>query len=627
MATVKFISVPTKRLSASINASSTSIQVSDILGWDGVALTASDFGTKMYCVLRNDNNTLMEIMELDPSTIAAGSITILLRGLKFNGDLTTEVTANKLTWVKNETLVELGTDVPQLLEHTIRDIGDQSVAGVKTFSDFPKKSGTTTPTGADEFATKAYVDTQVGGTSIYDQNLISATAGETLAAGNLTYFKESDQRWWKTDADAIATASKHIRLGIAQGTATAGNSVNILLAGLEKNLTGLTAGAKYFVSGTAGSVTTTPGAIARFVGWAMSTTRLIFAPEGLPENLYFDVLGETLSAADIVYFKTSDQKWWKTDADAAATAIGVRIGVVEIGGSADAVGLIRTGGVDATHTGLTAGATYFLSGTAAALSATAGAFQRVYGVALSTSEILMTIEAGTTVTQSGEQIYAVDAVGTDAYAITLVPAITAYKDGLTLRFKAGTANTGAATLAVNGLTATTIKKAYNSDLVTGDILAGQIVTVTYDATNSVFQLLSDTAASAGFSQAIDGSSAVSVSSSGTSFTTDDSGVVTLVLPKAQKVMLLFSGYETSRSSNAQTQTFDVRFNVDAGTTIIVGYSTSVQTQSNTDMNASCSAVTASLTAGSHTFRMRIVGSSSSSMSRGITGILYAVAIN
>ena len=86
---IQFTSIPSKRLAASINASSSSIQLSDILGWDGVALTSGTLGDKLYAVLRNDSNTLMEIMELDPTTIASASVTILRRGLKFTGDIVT----------------------------------------------------------------------------------------------------------------------------------------------------------------------------------------------------------------------------------------------------------------------------------------------------------------------------------------------------------------------------------------------------------------------------------------------------------------------------------------------------------------------------------------------------------
>jgi len=84
--------------------------------------------------------------------------------------------------------------------------------------------------------------------------------------------------------------------------------------------------------------------------------------------------------------------------------------------------------------------------------------------------------------------YAVDAVGTDSYAITPSPAITAYAAGQHFTFKAGTANTGACSLNVSGLGAKTIKKNVSGDLVTGDILLNQIVEVIYDGTN--MQMLS-----------------------------------------------------------------------------------------------------------------------------------------
>lgn len=88
--------------------------------------------------------------------------------------------------------------------------------------------------------------------------------------------------------------------------------------------------------------------------------------------------------------------------------------------------------------------------------------------------------------------YAADAGSTDAYAVTLAPAPTAYFTGMVVKFKANTLNTGAATLNVNSLGAKDIKKNYNTALATGDILANQLVSVIYDGTN--FQMLSPSAA-------------------------------------------------------------------------------------------------------------------------------------
>lgn len=93
--------------------------------------------------------------------------------------------------------------------------------------------------------------------------------------------------------------------------------------------------------------------------------------------------------------------------------------------------------------------------------------------------------------QGGSYQYAADAGASDTYAITLSPAPTAYTTGMVVHFYANTANTGAATLNVNSLGAKTIKKKKDQDLETGDVEAGQILTVVYDGTN--FQMQSELA--------------------------------------------------------------------------------------------------------------------------------------
>ncbi len=96
--------------------------------------------------------------------------------------------------------------------------------------------------------------------------------------------------------------------------------------------------------------------------------------------------------------------------------------------------------------------------------------------------------------QDGSSVYAADAGSSDAYAITLSPAPSSLTTGQVVNFKANTSNTGAATLNVNAIGATTIKKNGNTDLATGDIVANQLVSVIYDGTN--FQMISPVAATA-----------------------------------------------------------------------------------------------------------------------------------
>jgi hypothetical protein len=141
MATLKPTTVPAKRLAETISGASTTFKLNNIRSWAATEtdLTSADFGDRLWAVFRNSTGTLMEIMEIDPTTITSASspITIIARGLKFDGEDGTEVAANKLTWVKGDTVVELGTHVPQLLSKYADKVGDMTIEGLWTFNQTP----------------------------------------------------------------------------------------------------------------------------------------------------------------------------------------------------------------------------------------------------------------------------------------------------------------------------------------------------------------------------------------------------------------------------------------------------------------------------------------------------------
>lgn len=98
--------------------------------------------------------------------------------------------------------------------------------------------------------------------------------------------------------------------------------------------------------------------------------------------------------------------------------------------------------------------------------------------------------AGTNITnlQTGAYHYVVATGSSNAY-VAATPALAALAAGNIVRFKANHTNTGAATLNLNGLGATAIKKNDGATaLSAGDIISGQVVTVVYDGTN--FQMVS-----------------------------------------------------------------------------------------------------------------------------------------
>jgi hypothetical protein len=126
---ISFSSIPQKRLLQGITSSDSSFYVNNILSFDGENDVApSDLGSQHFVCFRNDTGTVVEFMEIDPSTISSGPITITRRGLSFYGDLTTENTDLKLDWPANS-IVMFGTDVPQIFQWLKEYIDAAAIAG------------------------------------------------------------------------------------------------------------------------------------------------------------------------------------------------------------------------------------------------------------------------------------------------------------------------------------------------------------------------------------------------------------------------------------------------------------------------------------------------------------------
>lgn len=137
------------------------------------------------------------------------------------------------------------------------------------------------PTLADrkDLATVGYVlDTVSGGTVAFDAQTITGNGGEAIVAGNLVYFKTSDQEWYLTDADTAATV-EGVQLGIALGTGSDGVAISggIQISGTYTT-SGLTAGALYYAGNTAGAISSSAGTTSQIIGLALSTTKLLLIP-------------------------------------------------------------------------------------------------------------------------------------------------------------------------------------------------------------------------------------------------------------------------------------------------------------------------------------------------------------
>ena len=214
--------------------------------------------------------------------------------------------------------------------------------------------------------------------------------------------------------------------------------------------------------------------------------------------------GAVLTVDQFVYLDVADGEWKPADADTAAQVENSMLGITRgagTDGGAIAGGVTVGGTHEAASAIFTANTKYYASNTAGGFSTTPGTKEVSIGYAHTTTKFYLKPRFDQQITENQQDLiekleagtawYAASAVGTDSYAITITPAITAYVTGMHFRFLADVANTGAATLAVSGLSALAIKKLNDADLATGDIEAGQIVEVVYDGTD--FQMQSQAA--------------------------------------------------------------------------------------------------------------------------------------
>lgn len=127
---------------------------------------------------------------------------------------------------------------------------------------------TTDANSANDAVRQSYLMAQVG------LFLSSLEAGENITAGMGVYIKASDGKAYMVDADADESVYSFV--GICAITVTTGNTCYYSRpGGVVTGLAGLTAGAYYYVTTTAGTLSTTPDTT-RFarVGQALSTTTM-----------------------------------------------------------------------------------------------------------------------------------------------------------------------------------------------------------------------------------------------------------------------------------------------------------------------------------------------------------------
>lgn len=245
------------QLASAIAVAGTSFDLSSVTDDDGVALPDG-----VYCFTIDNGSSVKEYLmgSLVGSTVSSVQ-SISRQGAATSG-------AQRAHRVGASCII---TDF--LAIKRIADI----LGGSQTLDGGSPLSYDTAPSLSDgkQLATVAYVLSVVTGGSVsFSSQTIQGTAGETVTANKVGYFKTSDQRWWKADADTAATYDK-ARLGVFLGGASAGAGVAVQLSGIATGFTGLTPGSKYYVTDTAGEISTTPGTAKVLLGTAISTTAIL----------------------------------------------------------------------------------------------------------------------------------------------------------------------------------------------------------------------------------------------------------------------------------------------------------------------------------------------------------------
>lgn len=461
-----YVGSPELELQVGANIGDTSIVLTNLIDIYGNTLTMTNFGSKGYARINPEGDNIAEDITFTGITANAdGTYTLTGVSTVLAVDPYTETSGLVRDHGSNSPVRISNT--PAFLSQFVNKNNDETYVETLTFNSAnpPRLSSYAVPTDDEQLATKKYVDDTAGGTPVSQNRIVvTATAGATVADGQVVYLDETDNEWKLADASTSATCD-NVQLGIAQGAGTDGNPITggVLLIGRDDGQSGLTQGDRLYVSDTAGAISNSPGTVEVEIGHAVSATEIDFSPKfasyttKLQRNALVGTSGTPSSTNKYV-----------TDADQSKNL--------------------------------------------------------------------------------SEDAYAASSVGTDAYAITLSPAPSAYNAGMAVTFKADVANTGACTLDVNGLGAKAIKVNVSDDPQDNTIEANSIVRVIYDGTN--FQLISTPEVLvAGFSSNADEYHSHGGQASGT-FTriqASGSGTVNVAhgLSQTPKYVQVFAGVEST----------------------------------------------------------------------------------
>lgn len=387
--TRKINTIPPKRLAETITAAATSFKLNDILGFDDIALTESIVGDTLYCSFQDTTGRYLELMKIDTSTIADASITILARGLSFNEDGTeTEVAGNKRQWIKNQTIVNLGTDTPAMFNSYVKIADTQTINGVKTFGSIPVLPASD-PTTDNQAVRKAYADTKLEDSMLDTDTALTANSDAKIPSQKAVK-AYADTKLEDSMLDTDITLGADSDSKIATQKATKAYADNLAIAGspvaseTSKGIVEIATQAQV----DAGTDDGETGAKVVIIPSTLQTT--ITQLESQISYEHTLIAGENLVANNLLYQKESDGKAYKVVSTMLQSdmnrIIGFATGSITSGDNVT----VNRNGVYSGLSGLTAGKTYYIGTTAGSISITDTVAFRAYCVlALSTTTCII----------------------------------------------------------------------------------------------------------------------------------------------------------------------------------------------------------------------------------------------
>lgn len=280
------------KLKTALSASATSIVVEKFVDSNGDEVTLADFGTDFVVVISQSDK--IEIVRCDgvtqsaSTTDASATLSVMTNGRSISPKTPfTGSSTGKTFQVGAEVIV---TNDPYTMSLFAKLGADNAFTGANTFTQFPKKLGSTTPVDDEDFVTLAHLNAVALGDTTVSSLKSSVTFGEDVSEGDPVYFKTSDQKWWRAYANDASTCIG-VQLGIVQADAVADATGVITRKGRDAKNTGLTAGSVHYLT-DAGGLSTTAGTYIVELGTAYATGVLDFEPkDGDREQFLNNVTG------------------------------------------------------------------------------------------------------------------------------------------------------------------------------------------------------------------------------------------------------------------------------------------------------------------------------------------------